>query len=340
VGLIEYIVLLMRKELLWAIGAGIFFGLIIAFGVWRANSSFKPKGESTQSSPTPASVNPAFKIVLNTPENEDVVTNDFVSVSGITSPLSWITLSGEDADYTVQADEKGTFKEDVELTSGVNQIKVTAFDPKGAESGTRVLVVYSSAFQKKDVVSENPNTDPTSSSAIRAKVEEKVKLAMSKPKTYLGTVTDITDSTIQIKSLSGEIKQITAKAEDVTVVKTDKTNKEVKLTDIGIGDFIVAMGYRNGNQVLTAQRILITEPITEPRSKAVYGVVSTVSKKSVTVAGAEVTPNKSTFIASLSSTKIAKMFLSDIEEASFVIYVTAEDSGKTSVRSIFILPKS
>ena len=329
----------MRKELLWAIIAGIFFGLIIAFGVYRANSSFTPKDRNTKNTPAP-SATPSFKIVLNTPENEDVVTEEKVAVSGLTAPLSWITLSGNDSDYIIQADEKGNFEEVVELTGGVNQIKITAFDKNGAESGTRVLVVYSSAFVKKDVVSNNPTTDSSSESAIRAKVEEKVKAAMSKPKAYLGVVTDITDSTIQIKALNGEIKQITAKAEEVTVIKTGKTNKEVKLTDIGIGDFIVAMGYKNGNQVLTAQRILITEPVTEPRSKATYGVVSAVSVKSVTIAENELTPDKLTGIFSVSREKVAKTLFSNIEEGGFAVFVTLEESNKTTVRSIFVLPKS
>lgn len=329
----------MRKELLWAIIAGIFFGLIIAFGVYRANSSFTPKDRNTKNTPAP-SATPSFKIVLNTPENEDVVTEEKVAVSGLTAPLSWITLSGNDSDYIIQADEKGNFEEVVELTGGVNQIKITAFDKNGAESGTRVLVVYSSAFVKKDVVSNNPTTDSSSESAIRAKVEEKVKAAMSKPKAYLGVVTDITDSTIQIKALNGEIKQITAKAEEVTVIKTGKTNKEVKLTDIGIGDFIVAMGYKNGNQVLTAQRILITEPVIEPRSKATYGAVSAVSVKSVTIAENELTPDKLTGIFSVSREKVAKTLFSNIEEGGFAVFVTLEESNKTTVRSIFVLPKS
>lgn len=334
----------MRKELLWAIIAGIFFGLIIAFGVYRANSSFTPKDRNTKNTPAP-SATPSFKIVLNTPENEDVVTEEKVAVSGLTAPLSWITLSGNDSDYIIQADEKGNFEEVVELTGGVNQIKITAFDKNGAESGTRVLVVYSSAFVKKDVVSNNPTTDSSSESAIRAKVEEKVKAAMSKPKAYLGVVTDITDSTIQIKALNGEIKQgdikqITAKAEEVTVIKTGKTNKEVKLTDIGIGDFIIAMGYKNGNQVLTAQRILITEPVIEPRSKATYGAVSAVSVKSVTIAENELTPDKLTGIFSVSREKVAKTLFSNIEEGGFAVFVTLEESNKTTVRSIFVLPKS
>ena len=43
-----------------------------------------------------------------------------------------------------------------------------------------------------------------------------------------------------------------------SVTEDGKTVKEVKLADIAIGDFIVAMGFKNGNHVLTARRILIT----------------------------------------------------------------------------------
>ena len=69
----------MRKELIWAAGVGIFFGLVIAFGVWRINLSTKTKSAATQSSPTPSTTS-EFKIALNKPENLDVVNENSIKV--------------------------------------------------------------------------------------------------------------------------------------------------------------------------------------------------------------------------------------------------------------------
>src|SRR5258708_22669331 len=115
----------MSKEVLWAVAAGIILGLIVAFGVWRINSKLSPNKKfdaSATSSPQPVAPG-EFKIVLDKPENDDVVTEKAVAVSGLTKPLSWITLSGESGDYTVQSDASGAFSQNVDLVPGVNQIK-------------------------------------------------------------------------------------------------------------------------------------------------------------------------------------------------------------------------
>ena len=65
--------------------------------------------------------------------------------------------------------------------------------------------------------------------------------------------------------------------------QTGTNNKVVKLTDIAIGDFIVAMGYVNQNSVLSAQRILVTDPTTEPKIDISMEKVNTVSKKTLSV---------------------------------------------------------
>lgn len=334
----------MRKELVWAAAIGIIFGLIIAFGAWRISS--KTGATKTESSPTPVPVTGELKITLNKPEDGDVITEDFITVSGITKPLSWLTLSGEKGDYIIQAGDDGVFIQDVDLSAGVNWIRVTAFDSKGAQSTEKVLVVYSSSFQEKSLPSPTPS-DNSTESAIRQKIAEKVADALNKPKAYIGVVTDIADSTIQIKTLASEIKQVATSEEGITVINQKGTNnKSVKLTDIAIGDFIVAMGYVNSRSVLSAQRILITDPITEPKISASYGKVSETNKKSITVNsltsgdGQVVTPGTKTDIEVYESGKFILTKLINISVGDLVIYVTDSSSDTPTVRSIFVIQKS
>ncbi len=309
----------MRKELVWAAIIGISFGLVIAFGVWRVNASLKPKGISTQKTPQPHAKNSEFQIVLDKPQNNDVVAQGTTAVSGITKPLSWTTVSGETDDYIVQADEQGVFSQNVSLISGVNQIKLTAFDTQGAQSVGKVLVVYSSAFQTKTTALQGP--DATSEASIRQKVEAKIEELLNKPKAYIGTVTDITDSTIQIKTTDSQIKQISTAENGITVIKTTPTNKTVKLTDIGIGDFIVAMGYVNSSSVLSAQRILVTDPITEPKVTATIGKISDIDKKAII-------------------SKVLKAKLAKIKDEDEIIFVVTQEKDTSTIRSIFAIQKS
>lgn len=336
----------MRKEVLWAAIIGITFGLIIAFGVYRINSSIKPEAVKTENTPPPQKNNSEFKITLNKPENDDVVTQDTINVSGITKPLSWITISGEDSDYIIQSDDQGIFLQDVDLVSGVNQIKVTAFDPAGNQSIEKVLVVYSSSFQTTPVATPAGDATASSDSEIRKRVQEKVANAMNKPKAYIGVVTDITDSTIQIKTTGSEIKQISTDSQNTSVVKITTINKAVKLTDVAIGDFIVGMGYVNTNSVLKAQRILITDPITEPKINAVFGKITDTSRKTLTVSslkggdGIDITPGAKTDIELYTKGTPTRARFASIGAGDLVIYV-ADTSGDTPViRAVFVVQKA
>jgi hypothetical protein len=270
----------------------------------RVNSTLKPKGETTEATPAAETKVSEFKITLDKPENEDVVTTDSITVSGITKPKSTVIISAEEDDYITQSNDQGLFSDEVDLTSGVNQIRVTAFDETSTQSTQKVLVVYSSAFEEKG--------------------EDRIEKAANKPKAYLGTVTDITDSTIQVRTMSSEIRQISTSPE-VVVVKTDPSNKVVKLEDIAIGDFIVAMGYKNGNQVLSSQRILITPAVTEPTITIAKGK------------GSDITPTKTAVVLSFINGEVAKSNLSSIEDETGIISVTTEVKEKPSVRTVFIL---
>lgn len=335
----------MRKELVWAGVIGISFGLVIAFGAWRISAANK-KPVDASPTPTPSAATSEFKITLDKPENEDVVTESIVTVSGITKALTWITVSGEKGDYIIQSDERGVFAQDVDLTGGVNQIKITAFDPTGAQSIQKVLVVYSSSFEVSQVPTPTPG-DSSTESAIRAKVQQKVAEAMNKPKAYLGVVTDIADSTIQLKAAAGEIKQVSTDDGSVSVVNAKgTTNKAVKLTDIAIGDYIVAMGYVNSSSVLSAQRILITDPVTESKIDSYYGKVAEISKKTITVASlkdgksAIVTPGTKTLIEQYNQGKFTTAKSTAIGTDDVLIYIMDSSSETPTLRAIFIVQKS
>jgi hypothetical protein len=279
---------------------------------------------------------------LNTPTDDSVVTSSPVTVSGITKPLTWVVVSAESGDYILQSDEGGIFSQTTDLTPGINQIRVTAFDPSGSQSLQKVLVVYSSSFQPKTVTTSTPNSAATGDAAIRENVAQKVAAAMSQPKVYLGVVTDITSTTIQIKNTVSQIQQISVGSDGITVVNTKGTNnKAVKLTDVAIGDFIVAMGYVNGNQVLEAQRILITDPLIDSTLSVAMSKVTKTSAKTLTVSDVKngqsgtLTPVKTTSLKSVTGGKTSTMKITAVNADDTVISVTDTSGTPTLLRSVF-----
>ena len=204
------------------------------------------------------------------------------------------------------------------------------------------MVVYSSVFELKNTEDSQTENNATDEASVESKVSQKVAQASIRPKAYLGTVTDITNTTIQIKNIESQIEQISVADPDIDVVDIKgKNNKQVNLTDIAIGDFIVAMGYVNGNQVLDSQRILITDPFTENSISVNLARVKGETKTTLTVEDvgkneeSTLTSGKNVYIASYADGKIKSQTLSGIDTDNLTIYVMDTSGTPSLLRSIF-----
>lgn len=324
---------------MWAGVIGIIFGLVIGFGAWRVRYSMKPKGNPTPTA-TPQTGVGQFKITLNKPENFDVLTATPVEVTGITKPLTWVVVSSSKGDFLTQSAEDGTFSIDVGLVAGINFIKASSVNIQGSTSTPDIFAVYSASF----ITSNAAVNNATGEADIQNAVAQKLAQAQKPPKAYIGTVTDITDSTIQIKTTDSQIRQIATDKGNVAVVNTKGTNnKAVKITDIAIGDFIVAMGYVDGNEVLDSQRILIADPPTELQIGVSMAKVAKVTVKSVvlsSVSGGDsttITPDKNTGIRSYSGGTTKTIKLAAIKPSDLIILVTDASGTPSLTRSIFDL---
>lgn len=235
----------MRKEVVFAIIAGISIGLVIAFGAWKLAQSFKrpPVITETNKTPPPA-INAA--ISLNEIENYDIINKLPFTISGLSRPQSEIVLITENDDYYTKSDNQGEFSLEIDLPAGLSEIKI---------NDQKIKLVYSTEFE----------TDETNNLKRTA---------------FAGSVTDISSGTIQIKADAGEIKQMSYDNETV-FVNTLKKNVEVKATDLAIGDYIVAMGQVNGNKVLSSKRVLITGPVLENNYQIISGIIESISKSKI-----------------------------------------------------------
>lgn len=331
----------MRKEVLFAILAGLTLGLIIAFGIYRANVALSPKNQDQQrpSSPTPK---PEFVITLASPSDLDVFTENPVTLSGITKVNAYVAVSTEEEDYITRVDSKGSFEVEVELVGGVNQLVIVAFDEKGSEVTQKLLLVFSTEFAKYVKVDEAKEETQNATDSVRDKVQQKVSQALKSPRGLLGTVTDILENTLQIKSGAGEIEQLSVSSE-TSVLKTGKTPKEVKLTDVAIGDYIVAMGFKNGNGVLDTKRILISSPIESTNRKVIYAKVSKDNNSSLItqfIRGGEdkkVSPEKGAAVFLINDEKASKITFAKINLEDTLVAMGTDTSETFSARTIFII---
>lgn len=329
----------MRKELLWAGIIGIIFGIAIGFGTWRVRSKMKSIPLSSPT-PTPQTSKGQVKIALDKPENLRVYAENPVLVTGLTKSLNWVVISTEDSDYLTTSLDDGTFSQNIEFNGGINYVQAVSIDADGASASQKVLALYSESFKSQNS-SEN---EATETAQIAKSVAEKIAQSENPPKAYIGTVTDIADTTIQIKSLDSQIQQISAVEDGIAVLNTkESTSKTVKLTDVAIGDFIIAMGYVDDNDVLAAKRILISNTSNEPKINSVLYKVASVGKKSfeaLPLSGGDavtITPDKNTVIRSFSEGKTKSIKLTDIQENDTIIVVSDTSGTPSIIRSIFEL---
>ncbi len=139
----------MRKEIVFALIAGVVLGAIISFGLWRANTALKPDNsiisdqDKNQEITTPGELG----ITLISPEDNDVISVNSTLIAGITKPGAWVVISGEEEDEILKANEDGSFEQEVELIGGANQVIITAFDDSGDKTGKTVLVIHSTELE-------------------------------------------------------------------------------------------------------------------------------------------------------------------------------------------------
>jgi|SRR5581483_2410958 len=252
----------MKKEITLAILGGGTLGLIIAFGVWKGNSLFKIKKEIP--TPTPQSVSDEQKnqtktdqvIKISNPNSLDVLVDSPVSLSGVTNPNSIVVISSEVSDSIISSNDSGTFSQDVDLIGGINRIRITSFSPDGSSAASNLLLIYSSQFTPKE--------------------------GSEKATAYIGTVTDITNSVLQIKNNYGDVQQVLTDSKTQVVDTRNNLIKTLKSSDIAIGDFIIAMGYKDGNAILSTSRIVITEALQNSTTTTFFGIVTDIGTGEIT----------------------------------------------------------
>lgn len=311
----------MRKEVVYALIAGSILGIIIAFGIWRANIAFKSEQNTTSQTPFPEAPSSKSGITLAKPDNLSVVSSETVTLTGISSNNSWVVISSESEDYFVKPETDGNFAYEIKLEGGANRLIAFGINSAGEVSWAALTLIVSTEF-KTPTVSPSPK-EASPESEIRDKVIRRVEEVLANPKAELGTVTDIAAGTLQIKTESGEIKQISAK-DDLT---------GVKFIDIAIGDFIIAMGFRNGNEVLEAKRILISKAPAQINVVPAMGTVIKIDKKTVTLKINEEKEVLLTFPKKWQGPEINKIKLDNQ-----LIAVGKQSENDFQVRSVFVIP--
>jgi hypothetical protein len=142
--------------------------------------------------------------------------------------------------------------------------------------GLTLLITYYLLTNTSMAFAQTPTNTPapTASEEIKEKVQERIDQIKenAQKKAFWGTLKAINDTTLVLEGPRGE-KRI--KTDDTTLF-VNASKKTIKITDLEIGNFVIAMGFWTENGTLQGKRlsVLTTSPKPAPARIAFMGKVT------------------------------------------------------------------
>ncbi|OGY09115.1 MAG: hypothetical protein A2700_02890 [Candidatus Blackburnbacteria bacterium RIFCSPHIGHO2_01_FULL_44_64] len=139
------------------------------------------------------------------------------------------------------------------------------------------------AYRLSPPANAQEDATPSVRDLVREKVKEKLDTLTKKPTGVVGTLQQITDKTLEIKTISNKIQLVSTDEETKFLQVIKGKSKEIKFEELSLDQYIVAMGYKNGKDVIEVKRIVIYDqsPIGIVRN-SFFGKVTKAEKNSLT----------------------------------------------------------
>lgn len=211
------------------------------------------------------------------------------------------------------------------------------------------IITQSIAYAQTDgtVAGQKKDQQTDSTNSVREKVRQTIENLVKKPQAVVGALDQITDSTLQIKGMNGKTLQVAATG-DTKYIKTGKDKKDIKFQELALGNFIVALGYRNGNDILEAKRVLVYEAAPFSKEQVILGKVKEFSKNKMSLIRQVNNENwtintkgVSVLRKSLTDNKLEKLTTNDIEIGDKIIVAgTLDTKSDQTIKAdkIYIFP--
>lgn len=233
----------MRKEPIIAIILGSLLGLGVAFGVWRFTQSAelnKTKKLENQQEQVQTKQEANTGLSILEPLDNQVFKKSEVTISGLTSSNTLLAIHSGGEYKITKSNPDGTFESEIELSGGLNDIEVWAFENEVKH--VSIPVVHSTEIEDGEYVAVS------------------------------GTVTDIAEVTVQVKTMTDQIEQISV-TDNTTYASIVSDPEQIEFAEIAIGDYVVTIGAVNDNSVLETSRVLVAPSPEESASRAIRGTI-------------------------------------------------------------------
>lgn len=306
----------MRKEPIIAIILGSVVGLTFAFGVWKfTQSAEKSHISQTQKAQERKQQQEQISSGLSVlePTDQQVYSQPIISVSGLSTPGTLVAVATSDSYLITQVRDDGTFQTEVPLSGGPEVVYIWSFD--SAMQSIKVPVIYSSQI----------DTGDTSLTALS------------------GTITDISEQTIQIKTPEDQIEQVSVN-DDTTYANILSDTNEIEFSELAIGDYVAAIGKQNNSSVLEASRIMVTSTTDMNEAIAIKGTVKALTNSDflVDVDGKEysIDATGGVDVTTLENNTLVETKLSNANEGEDIIIIGYLDDDEVQAEAIQIFSQA
>jgi hypothetical protein len=145
----------MIKELFLAIILGALLGLGVTGGFFALNKNKNNSvaqnitptiaADHQTASPTPIKTTINSNLIISSPKTDSIVSTAKVTVSGTTIPGSTIIITTSLKSFNTTATSTGIFSTDIDLDSGLNQVRVTSINGQDEQTEVQFNITYSTA---------------------------------------------------------------------------------------------------------------------------------------------------------------------------------------------------
>ncbi|MGA2911864.1 MAG: hypothetical protein ABSE17_04530 [Candidatus Levyibacteriota bacterium] len=137
----------MKQERVILSFVAVLIGLLaagLAFYFYQSTKTISSSNQITVNAPTPTPTpKPAVYLSLSSPDDEIVVGNSTLTVSGKTNPNATIIIYTADGQQVIQPSNQGDFSTTLTLDDGENLLKLTSILPGGETNTVQRTVTYS-----------------------------------------------------------------------------------------------------------------------------------------------------------------------------------------------------
>ncbi|MFH1601612.1 MAG: hypothetical protein ABIB61_01510 [Candidatus Shapirobacteria bacterium] len=143
----------MRKEVLLAIIIGIILGLglMLAWERKKKNNidqsvpALEEADQQSENIISTPSLAQEQKLIILEPEDETISAQEKIAITGETDPLSTVVVIWEEGEDILVADEQGSFKTEIDLSAGPNEIEISAYNQNNQVIKKILTITYSTA---------------------------------------------------------------------------------------------------------------------------------------------------------------------------------------------------